>query len=118
MDFLGLLPKNDGFDFLWVILCRLKSNLHLIPFKTTTRASELAWQYVQEIVWLHGLSDSIVSNRDTRFTSKMWQDIHHLLGTKLHMSMAFHPQTDGATERANHTIEQILRSTISPDQHD
>ena len=63
-------------------LCRLTSNVHLIPLTTRSKASDLAWIFVREIVRLHGLPDSIVSDRDTRFTSKLWQEILRLLGIK------------------------------------
>ena len=118
MDFLGPFPKAKGFDYLWVVIDRLTSMVHLIPCTTKTRASELAYLFLKEIVRLHGLPDSIVSDRDSKFTSKFWKELHRLLGTKLLMSTAFHPQTDGVTERANRSVAQILRSMISPDQTD
>jgi len=67
-------------------------------------ASELASLYVKDIVRLHGLPDTIVSDRDSKFTSKFWSEVHRILGTKLLMSTAFHPQTDGASERANRSV--------------
>ena len=60
----------------------------------------------------------MVSDRDTKFTAKFWQERYRLMDTKLLMSTAFHPQTDGATERANHTISQILHALINPNQTD
>jgi len=92
--------------------------VHLIPIKTTTTASELAWLYIREIVRLHGLADTIVSDRDSKFTSKFWRETHKLLGTKLLMSTSFHPQTDGASERAIRSVAQILRAKVRPDQRD
>ena len=92
--------------------------VHLIPINTTTTASELASLYVKEIICLHGLPHSIVSDSDSKFTSKFWKETHRLLGTKLLMSTAFHPQMDGATERANRSVGQILRSVIQSDQLD
>ena len=65
---------------------------------------------------LHGVPESIVSDHDTKFTSTFWCELHRLMGTKLLMSTAFHPQMDGATERANHSIGQILRMIINDDQ--
>ena len=70
MDFIGPFPRAKGFDYLWVVMCRLTSMVHLIPVETTVKASELAWIYVKEIVRLHGVADDIVSDRDTKFTSK------------------------------------------------
>lgn len=118
MDFVGPFPRSKAFDYLWVVICRLTSMVHVIPVKTTTTATELAYLYVKEIVRLHGLSDTIVSDRDSKFTSRFWQEVHRILGTKLLMSTAFHPQTDGATERANKSIGQILRTMVNPDQTD
>ena len=64
------------------------------------------------------MAESIVSDRDAKFTSVFWQEVHRLLGTKLLMSTAFHPQTDGLTERVNQSIGQILRAVVRPDQKD
>ena len=92
--------------------------VHLIPMKTTTKASELAWMFVREIVRLHGLPESIVSDRDPKFTSKFRRELHRLMGSRLLMSTAFHPQTDGTSERNIRSVSQILRAMIQPDQLD
>ena len=118
MDFIGPFPEVNGFNYLWVIICRLTSMVHLIPTHTTITAKELSWKYLREIVRLHGLPSSIVSDRDSKFTSKWWRELHRLIGTKLTMSTSFHPQTDGQTERANRNIGQILRTAVRPDQKD
>jgi hypothetical protein len=91
MDFVGPFPESSGYDYLWVVICRLTSMVHLVPIRTTTTASELAWLYIREIVRLHGLAESIVSDRDSKFTSKFWRETHKILGTKLLMSTSFHP---------------------------
>ena len=104
MDFVGPFPECDGFDYLWVIVDRFTSMVHLVPTKTTVRASELAWMFVREIVRLHGLPTSIVSDRNSKFISKFWREVHRLLGTKLLMSTSYHPQTDGTSERAIRTV--------------
>ena len=72
MDFVGPFPESNGHDYLWVILCCLTSMVHLVPIQTTTTASELAWLYVREVVRLHGLAETIVSDRDLKFMSKFW----------------------------------------------
>lgn len=70
MDFVGPFPPSMKFDYLWVVIYRLISQIHLIPITTTTKASDLAWIFVHDIVRLHGLPDTIVSDRDPKFTSK------------------------------------------------
>jgi len=92
--------------------------VHLIPLHTSVTAKELSWKYLREIVQLHGLPSSIVSDRDSKFTSKWWKELHRLVGSQLLMSTSFHPQTDGQTERANRSIGQILRTAVRPDQKD
>src|ERR1700719_3927998 len=97
MDFIGPFLKSHGFDYLWVVICRLTSMVDLIPINTMTTASELASLYVKKVVCLQGLPHSIVSDRNSKFTSKFWKETHRLLGTNLLMSTVFHPQTDGTT---------------------
>jgi hypothetical protein len=118
MDFMGPFPESDDYDYLWVVICHLTSMVHLVPTCTTTMASKLVWLYVREIIRLHGLPESIVSDRDSKFTSRFWRETHKLLGTKLLMSTSFHLQMDGASERAIHSIAQILRAMVCPDQQD
>lgn len=118
MDFMGPFPEVEGKNYLFVVICRLTSMVHLIPIRTDTTASELSEIFIREVVRLHGLPKSIVSDRDSKFTSRWWREVHRILGAKLLMSTAFHPQTDGATERVNRSIGQILRSVVRPDQSD
>ena len=112
MDFVGPFPPSEGHDYLWVVLCHLTSMVHLVPIKTTIKASELTQKFIQEVVQLHGLPKTIVSDQDTKFTSKFWCELHCMLGAKLLMSTAFHLQTDGASERAIRNVAQILRVTV------
>lgn len=118
MDFVGPLPEIHGFNYLWVVICRLTSQVHLIPCHTTNTATDLSRIFLKEVVRLHGLPESIVSDRDSKFTSTWWKELHRLLGTKLLMSTAYHPQTDGITERANRSVAQIFRASIRADQRD
>ncbi len=118
MDFVGPFPEVNGFNYLWVVICRLTSMVHLIPTTTQVTATELSWKYLREVVRLHGLPGSIVSDRDTKFTSRWWQELHRILGAKLLMSTSYHPQTDGQSERAIRNVTQILRSVVKPDQKD
>ena len=109
MDFMGPLPQSLDNDYLLVIIDQLTSQVHLVPTTMQVTTKEVAWLFLKEVVRLHGVPGFIVSDRDTKFTSMFWRELHRLMGTKLLMSTAFHPQTDGATERANHSIGQILR---------
>ena len=77
---------------------------------------EVAWLFLKEVVRLHGVPESIVSDHDTKFMSTFWRELHRLMGTKLLMSTAFNPQMDGTTEQANCSIGQILRLIINDDQ--
>ena len=100
MDFvIGLLKSVKGHDAIWVIVDRLTKSSHFLPIKTTFSLDRLAQLYVMEIVRLHGVPVSIVSDRDPRFTSKFWNSLHKAMGTKLDFSTAFHPQTNGQLER-------------------
>ncbi|KAJ3005112.1 hypothetical protein NUW54_g4490 [Trametes sanguinea] len=118
MDFVGPFPASRGYDYLWVIVCRLTSMVHLVPVHTTDTVADLVLVYIREVVRLHGLPESIVSDRDSKFTSKFWQEVHRLMGAKLLMSTVFHPQTDGLSERTIRLVTQILRSMVAPDQTD
>ena len=118
MDFIGPFPESKGFNYMWVIICRMTSMVHLVPVHTRMTAHELSWTYRREIVRLHGLLSSIVSDRDSKFTSKWWRELHRILGAKLLMSTSFHPQTDGQTERANRDIGQIFHTVVRHDQKD
>lgn len=123
MDFVGPFPEvkaDDGrkFNYLWVIICRMTSMVHLVPTHTTMTAKQLSGIYMWEIARLHGLPSSIVSDRDSKFTSKWWRELHRILGARLLMSTSFHPQTDGLTERMNRSVGQIFRAGLRPDQKD
>ncbi|KAL0412030.1 UNVERIFIED_CONTAM: Transposon Tf2-11 polyprotein [Sesamum latifolium] len=96
MDFVIGLPRTfRKHDAVWVIVDRLTKSAHFLPIRQNDSLDKLAELYVSEIVRLHGIPTSIVSDRDPRFTSHFWGSLHRALGTKLHFSMAFHPQTDG-----------------------
>ena len=74
MDFIGPFPESNEHNCLWVVLCRLTSMVHLVPVKTTIQASQLVWLFIKEIVCLHGLPETIVSDHDTKFTSQFWRE--------------------------------------------
>ena len=83
---------------------------------TRVTAKGVTWLILKEVVRLHGIPESIVSDRDTRFTSIFWKELQRLMGTKLLMSMVFHPQIDGATKQTNRSIAQILHTVVDNDQ--
>jgi hypothetical protein len=85
---------------------------HFIPVKTTYTVSRLSELYMENILKLHGAPRSIVSDRGPQFTVKFWQSLHKSLGTQLDYSTAFHPQTDGQTERVNQILEDLLIACV------
>ena len=101
MDFVtGLYVTLKKKDAVWVIMDRLTKSTHFIPVRTEYSLERLANLYVSEIVRLHGVPLSIISDRDLRFTSRFWKKLQEALGTKLNFSTTFYPQTDGQSERA------------------
>jgi hypothetical protein len=113
MDFVTGLPRTQkGNDSIWVIIDRLTKVAHFIPVKTTVGGATLARIYLKEIVRLHGIPRKIVSDRGTQFTSKFWTSLEKAMGTKLDFSTAYHPQTDGQTERVNKVLEDLLRACV------
>ena len=92
--------------------------VHLIPSQINYNATQLAELMFEHIYKVHGLPKNIISDRDVLFTSVFWSQLHNLIGTRLQMSNAYHPQTNGATERANQTITQMIRQCVHPNQKD
>ncbi|KAA0042480.1 pol protein [Cucumis melo var. makuwa] len=105
----GLPRTLRGFTVIWVVVDRLTKSAHFVPGKSTYTASKWVQLYMSEIVRLHGVPVSNVSDRDARFTSKFWKGLQTAMGTRLDFSTAFHPQTDGQTERLNQVLEDMLR---------
>ena len=103
-------------DSIWVVVDRLTKSAHFIPIKTNYSSAVLAELYMSRIVCLHGVPKKIVSDRGTQFTSHFWQQLHEALGTHLNFSSAYHPQTDGQTERTNQILEDMLRACALQDQ--
>jgi transposase InsO family protein len=102
MGFIMGLPRTQsGYDSIWVIVDQLTKVAHFIPVKTTYSGPQLAELYMSRIVYMHGVPKKIVSNSGTQFTSKFWERLHEALDTQLCFSYAYHPQTDGQTERVN-----------------
>ncbi|XP_066162141.1 uncharacterized protein, partial [Oryza sativa Japonica Group] len=111
MDFITGLPRtSSGHDSIWVVVDRLTKVAHFIPVHTTYTGKRLAELYLARIMCLHGVPKKIVSDRGSQFTSKFWQKLQEELGTRLNFSTAYHPQTDGQTERVNQILEDMLRA--------
>jgi hypothetical protein len=109
MDFIvGLPTTQSGYDSIWVIIDHFLKVAHFIPVMTTYKGAKLAKLYIARIVRLHGVPKKIVSNRGTQFTSRFWEKLHEAMDTRLNFSLAYHPQTDGQTERVNQILEDML----------
>ncbi|GJP56798.1 hypothetical protein CLOM_g15845 [Closterium sp. NIES-68] len=111
LDFItGLPPTTSGHDAILVVIDKFSKMGHFIPTHTTARTEETAQLFVRYIISQHGIPTTLISDRDPKFTSKFWNELMSLLGTKLAMSFAYHPQTDGQIERLNQIVEQLLRA--------
>ncbi len=109
--------KSDTYDSILVIIDRLTKIVHYEPVKVTIDAPGLAEVILDVIIRYHGLSDSIVSDRGSVFTSKIWSSLCYFLRIKRRLSTAFDPQTDGQTERQNNTMEAYLRAFVNFEQN-
>ena len=112
MDFVTSLRSSKGYDSIWVVVDRLTKTARFIPIKETWTVNKLAEEFVNQIVRLHGVPKTIVSDRDGRFTSRFWSQVQTVMGTKLNFTTAFHPQSDGQSERTIQTLEDLLRSCV------
>ncbi|KAL8441822.1 hypothetical protein Emed_007471 [Eimeria media] len=117
MDFITALPMtSNGNDAIRVVVDRLSKMAHFIPLPVTATAQDVATLFIREVVRFHGVPSSIITDRDARFVSQFWKDFTSRLDIQRCLSSAFHPQTDGQTERTNQTLERLLRSFIQTDQ--
>ena len=113
MDFVSSFPLTQRkHDAIWVIVDRLTKSAHFLPIRLDYSMDRLADLYVNEIFRLHGIRVSIVSNHDPRFTSRFWKELQSAFGTRLNFSTAFHPQTDGQSERVIQVLEDMLRGCV------
>nr|GEV98983.1 putative reverse transcriptase domain-containing protein [Tanacetum cinerariifolium] len=113
MDCVPKLPKtSNGHDTIWFIVDRLTKSTHFITTRATDSMETLTRLYIKEIISRHGVPISIISDRDSHFTSRFWQSLQDTLGTQLDMSMAYHPETDGQSERTIQTLEDMFRACV------
>lgn len=109
LDFIEGLPKSAGYNCILVVVDKFSKYAHFVPLSHPFTALQVAIAYLNNIFKLHGLPTVMISDRDKIFTSNIWQGLFKLLGTDLRMSSAYHPQTDGQTERVNQCLETYLR---------
>nr|GEX83809.1 putative reverse transcriptase domain-containing protein [Tanacetum cinerariifolium] len=113
MDLVTKLPKSSSrHDAIWFMVDRLTKSAHFLPIREDYKTEKLARIYINEIVARHGVPISIISDRDGRFASHLWQALQKALGTKLNMSITYHPETDGQSERTIQTLEDMLRACV------
>ncbi|GKE59067.1 putative reverse transcriptase domain-containing protein [Tanacetum coccineum] len=113
IDFITKLPRSSqGFDTIWVIVDRLTKSAHFLPIRENDPLDKLARLYLNRIVARHGIPASIICDRDGRFTSNFWRSFQKALGTDISMSTAYHPETDGQSERTIQTLEDMLRACV------
>ena len=114
LDFITRLPRTKkGHDAILVFVDKLTKMVHLAPCKTSCDAPQTAELLLKHVISQHGVPRNLVSDRDPRFTSAFWQGLCSKLGIKPCYSSAFHPQTDGQTERTNQVVEEVLRNYLS-----
>ncbi|GKB35861.1 putative reverse transcriptase domain-containing protein [Tanacetum coccineum] len=104
--------RPSGYDTIWVIIDRLTKSAIFVPMRETNPMEKLARMYLKEVVTRHGIPVSIIYDRDPRFTSNFWRSLEKALGTSLAMSMAYHPETDGHSQRTIQTLKDMLRACV------
>ncbi|GKE20947.1 putative reverse transcriptase domain-containing protein, partial [Tanacetum coccineum] len=105
---------SAGQDTIWVIVDRLTKSAYFLPMREDDTLEKLTRLYLKEVVSKHGVPVSIISYRDGKFTSHFWKSLNKALGTRLDMSTAYHPKTDGQSERTIQTLEDMLRACVAP----
>lgn len=116
MDFVGPLPVDKGYDCILIITDRLGADIRIVPTRIDISAEDLAIIFFDNWFCENGLPADIVSDRDKLFLSRFWKALHKLTGTRLKMSTAYHPETDGASEWTNKTINQSLHFHVQRNQ--
>jgi transposase InsO family protein len=109
MDFVEGFPRSGRYDGVFVVVDKFSRYAHFIPIVHPYTAASIARLYLDNIFKLHSMPLSIISDRDRIFTSAFWKELFRLAGTQLRLSSSYHPQTDGATEGVNQSLEAYLR---------
>src|SRR4051812_42681646 len=113
MDFVTGFPKSqNGNDAIFVVIDRFSKIAHILPVKETITASQLAALYIARIVSLHCIPLEISSDRGSLFTSRYWTSFMEAFGTRLNLSTAYHPQSQGQLEPVNQVLEDMLRACV------
>ena len=112
-DFITKLPLAQGYDAILVVCDRLTKMVHFVPATEKTLAEGLARLFRDHVWKLHGLPESIISDRGAQFAENLMKELNQILGIETKLSTAFHPQTDGQMERTNQELEQYLRMFIN-----
>nr|GEZ38803.1 reverse transcriptase domain-containing protein [Tanacetum cinerariifolium] len=113
IDFVTRLPRTpSGYDLIWVIMDRLTKSAYFLPKKKIDSIEKLTELYLKEIVCKHGIHVSVISDRDSLFTSRFWVSLQKAMGTQLDLSTAYHQKTDGQSERTIQTLEDMLRACV------
>lgn len=109
MDFVESLPKSNGKDTILVVIDKYTKYGHLIALQHPFTASQVAQKLLDQVVKLYGPPKALITDRDRIFTSAFWAELFKLLGTSTHLTTAYHPQSDGQSERFNQCVEMYLR---------
>ena len=118
VDFITGLPEAQGYDAIFVVCDCFTKEVHIIPTTTETSSLGLAHLYLNQVWRLHGLPNTVISNRGPQFASTFMRELNNILGIQTKLSTAYHPQTDGQTERMNQELEQYLRMFVNYRQTD
>jgi transposase InsO family protein len=112
LDFVEGLPLSEGRNCILVVVDLFTKHEHFLSFCHPFRAATVAKVFISQVYHLHGIPSALVSDRDKIFTSALWRELFKLAKVELHMSTAYHPQSDGQTERVNQCLETFLRCFV------
>ena len=117
MDFIGELPRSNGYDSIFVLVCKLTKYAFFIPCNTNLTEKKAAQLFFDKIVTHVGLPKQIISDRDTRWRNLFWREVCESMGSKRALTTAYHPQADGQTEILNQTLEVAIHAFINKDKN-